>query len=257
MPVFAVADAAPGQTGPMSDQLDPFPDDWERGLAIVAHPDDLEYGAASAIAAWTAAGKEVSYALVTSGEAGIDGLDPAEAGPLREDEERASAAVVGVSSVEFLGHADGLVTYGLPLRRDLARVIRRHRPEVLITSNFDLSWPGGGLNMADHRHTGLAVIDAARDAGNRWVFTDLLDEGHEPWSGARRVAVNASPRATHAVDVTATIDLGVASLRAHAAYLAGLGDAATDPTAFLRTSAASAGERFGGRLAVTFELLSW
>ncbi|MCU1453742.1 MAG: LmbE family protein [Acidimicrobiales bacterium] len=241
----------------MTDDLAPFPDDWERGLAIVAHPDDLEYGAASAVAAWTAAGKEIAYVLVTSGEAGIDGLDPVQAGPLREGEERASAAVVGVHRVEFLGHPDGTVTGGLALRRDLARAIRQHRPEVLITSNFDLAWPDGGLNMADHRHVGLAVLDAARDAGNRWVFTDLLEEGLEPWNGARRIAVNASPRPTHAVDVTDTVDLGIASLRAHAAYLAGLGDGADDPTAFLRESAEGAGARFGGRPAVTFELLHW
>ena len=78
--------------------------------------------------------------------------------------------------------------------------------------------------MADHRNVGLAAIDAARDAGNRWVFPELIDEGLEPWNGARRIFVFASPFPTHAVDVTDTIDRGVASLRAHAAYLEGLGD---------------------------------
>lgn len=234
-----------------------FPEDWQRGLAIVAHPDDLEYGAASAVAAWMAAGKEMAYALVTSGEAGIDGMAPAEAGPVREAEERAGAKEVGVEVVDFLGHADGVVEYGLDLRRDIARAIRRHRPDVIITGNPHPSWPGGGLNMADHRVVGQAVIDAARDAANRWVFTELLDEGLEPWPGARRIALSASPHATHAVDVTATIDRGVASLRAHAVYLTGLGDGDFDPDAFLRRSAEQAGLSFGGRLAVTFELLEW
>lgn len=234
----------------------PVPEDWSRALAIVAHPDDLEYGAASAVARWTDQGKWVGYVLATSGEAGIDGMAPEAAGPLRREEERAGAAHVGVDTVEFLDHPDGVVEAGLGLRRDLARAIRRHRPELLILSNFDLRWGFGGVNMADHRVVGLAAVDAARDAGNRWVFPELVDEGHEPWSGVHRVAVNASPRATHYVDVTATIDRGVASLREHRAYLAGLGDAATDPDAFLRGNAARAGEQCGVELAVDFEVIT-
>ena len=140
-----------------------MPEDWTTGLAIVAHPDDLEYGAASAVAKWTAAGKRIAYVLVTSGEAGL-AIPPEEAGPLREAEERASAAVVGVDTVEFLGHRDGVITEGLELRRDLARAIRRHRPEVVIGINFRDSWGGPSLNMADHRHVGIATIDATRDA---------------------------------------------------------------------------------------------
>ena len=82
--------------------MEPMREDWQRAVAVVAHPDDLEYGAASAVAHWTASEKDVSYLLVTRGEAGIDGMAPSQAGPLREAEERASAAVVGVRSVEFL-----------------------------------------------------------------------------------------------------------------------------------------------------------
>jgi LmbE family N-acetylglucosaminyl deacetylase len=89
--------------------LEVLPENWERLLAVVAHPDDIEYGAAAAIARWTGQGKHVVYTLVTSGEAGIDGLHPDEAGPLREAEERASAAIVGVETVEFLGGADGML----------------------------------------------------------------------------------------------------------------------------------------------------
>src|SRR5215211_8568743 len=95
--------------------LEPLPEDWERALAVVAHPDDMEYGAASAVARWTAQGKTVAYLLVTRGEAGIDALAPEQVGPLREAEERRSAAVVGV---EFLDRRDGLIEYGPSLRRD-------------------------------------------------------------------------------------------------------------------------------------------
>ncbi len=116
--------------------LEPLPEDWERALVVVAHPDDIEYGAAAAVARWTGQGKRVAYCLVTSGEAGMDALPPAEAGPLREQEERRAAAIVGVDEVEFLGHPDGTVEYGLALRRDIAGAIRRHRPEIVITANF-------------------------------------------------------------------------------------------------------------------------
>ena len=234
--------------------LPALPEDWDRALAIVAHPDDLEYGAASAVARWTDQGKWIGYVLATSGEAGIDGMDPDEAGPLRRDEERAGAAHVGVDTVEFLEHRDGVIEGGLALRRDLARTIRRHRPDVLVLSNFELRWGFGGLNMADHRVVGLAALDAARDAGNRWVFPELLDEGHEPWSGVRFAAVNAAPAPTHFVDVGEWLDRGVASLREHRVYLEGL-SYVTDPDEFLRGNATATGEECGVRYAVEFEVI--
>src|SRR5882672_928254 len=133
---------------PEPQHLAALPDDWDRALAVVAHPDDLEYGAASAVARWTSEGKTIVYLLVTRGEAGIDGAPPDEVGPRRVAEERASAAVVGVDTVEFLdGHADGLVEYGIPLRRDLAVAIRRHRPELLVSINHRESWGGATLNQ--------------------------------------------------------------------------------------------------------------
>ena len=230
--------------------LEPFPDDWSRALCIVAHPDDLEYGAAGAIARWTDAGKQVAYLLVTRGEAGIDGMTPDEAGLRREAEERASAAVVGVDEVEFLdGHVDGVVEYGLPLRRDLAAAIRRYRPDLVVSMNFRETWGGLSFNMADHRHVGLAALDASRDAGNRWIFSDA----GEPWPGVRRVALGGSPQPTHCVDLGDAIELAVASLREHSAYLAGLGYD-FDPDAFLRGAARNAGEMCGCEYAATFEL---
>jgi LmbE family N-acetylglucosaminyl deacetylase len=231
-----------------------FPDDWASALCIAAHPDDLEYGTASAVAAWTQAGKSVTYLLVTSGEAGIDSLDPAECGPIREAEERAGAAEVGVQKVEFLGYPDGVVEYGLPLRRDLAREIRRLRPDLVVASSPDVRPAWGGIDYADHRAVSLAAVDASRDAGNRWVFRDLVDAGLEPWK-VRYTALANSAGPTHAVDVTDTIDRGVASLRAHQRYLDGLGTAAPDPDAMLRGFARMTGERFGGRPAVGYELL--
>ena len=228
--------------------LEPVPDDWDRALAIVAHPDDMEYGAAAAVAHWTARGKQVSYLLVTRGEAGIDDIDPVECARIREAEERASAAIVGVESVEFLDHHDGVVEYGLPLRRDLALAIRRHRPEVVITLDHHATG-GGYFNMADHRHVGLATLDAVRDAANRWVFTDAEPES---WSGVR-FALIAGGTATHFVDVTGELELGIASLEAHARYLAHVG---TNAREFLAEMAAQTGRECGARYATAFELIT-
>jgi LmbE family N-acetylglucosaminyl deacetylase len=234
--------------------LAPLPDDWSRALCVVAHPDDLEYGAAGAVARWTAAGRTVTYLLATRGEAGIDAMPPHEAGPLREQEERAGAAEVGVEVVEFLGLADGMIEPGLPLRREIARAIRRHRPEVLVGINFHLTFGGASFNMSDHRVVGVALLDAARDAGNRWIFPELLDDGVDPWDGVRLVCFSGSPAATHAVDITGHLDRSIASLRAHHAYLAGLGGDAFDPDAFLRGMAESDGARAGVEHAVAFEV---
>jgi LmbE family N-acetylglucosaminyl deacetylase len=232
--------------------FEPMPEDWQTALAVVAHPDDLEYGASGAIARWTAQGKKVVYVLACRGEAGIDTLSPDECGPLRGREQVASAAVVGVSEVEFLDHPDGMMTYGLPLRRDIAAAIRRHRPDIVISGNHHETFPGGFLNMADHRVVGAATIDAVRDAGNRWVFRDL---DLEPWGGVKHVAVFGSPLSTHAVDITDTFDKAVASLREHATYLAALKGDMADPEVFLRRIAEMTGQRYGGGLAASFELL--
>lgn len=229
------------------------PEDWDRALAVVAHPDDLEYGAASAVARWTGQGKSVVYCMVTSGEAGIDSLSPDECALLRQEDERRSAAEVGVTEVEFLTHPDGLVQPTIELRRDLAAVIRRHRPEVLVGINFRDRWPAG-FNHVDHRVVGVAMIDAARDAGNRWLFPGA---GGEPWSGTRFAVFSGSPEVTHGTDITDALDAGVASLRAHQTYLDALpeGTVGKDPEPFLRGMAEESGPLLGVRAAVTFELV--
>jgi LmbE family N-acetylglucosaminyl deacetylase len=226
--------------------MKPMDEDWERAVAVVAHPDDLEYGAAAAVARWTAQGKQVAYVLASSGEAGIAGQDPVTVGPLREEEERRSAAIVGVSEVLFLGHQDGLIEYGVPLRRDLARALRQLQPDVVITMSFDLTWgENGPVNHADHRAVGLAVLDACRDAANEWVFPELA----LPRAQVKDAYVAVSGDPSHFVDVTATIDAGIASLREHRAYLEGLGGD-FDPDEFLRNIAGYVGMAAGCEYAV-------
>ncbi|MGH7910225.1 MAG: PIG-L deacetylase family protein [Candidatus Dormibacteraceae bacterium] len=226
--------------------LQPLSEDWRRATCVVAHPDDLEYGAASAVARWTDAGKEVAYVMVTSGEAGIEGRDPAIVRPLREDEERASAAQVGVREIEFLGLPDGLLEYGLPLRRAIAGALRKLRPEIVVTMNFALSWgESGSVNHADHRAVGLATLDACRDAANSWVWPELGPR----WAGVGAAYVVGDEEPTHFVDVGATIDRGVASLREHRQYLEGLGTD-FDPDTFLRQMAQFGGVAAGCEAAV-------
>jgi LmbE family N-acetylglucosaminyl deacetylase len=234
----------------------PVEESWSSALALVAHPDDLEYGTAAAIARWTDQGKKVAYCLATSGEAGIDTIEPEQCGPLREAEERAGASLVGVDVVEFLGYPDGMLEYGLDLRGAVARAVRRHRPDIIVTGNHHHTWGPGVQNQADHIALGRAVIDGVRDAGNRWVFRELLAEGLQPWR-VTQILVADSPLAAHGVNVTDTFDRGVASLEAHGEYLRNLGfNAMSEPREFLETMARTAGTRLGCRYAVSFEVIS-
>lgn len=231
--------------------MDAFPEDWDRALAVVAHPDDMEYGAAAAVARWTGQGKWVGYVLVTEGEAGISTMAPEQVAPIRRDEQVASCEVVGVTDVEFLDHPDGTIVEGLELRADLAAAIRRHRPDIVVSINHHESWGGPSWNHADHRAVGRSLLDAVRDAGNPWVFPDR----GEAWGGVRFAAFNASPQATHFVDVTETFEAGVRSLACHATYLRHLGGDMAEPEPFLRSGAEAAGEQAGVPLATTFEVI--
>jgi LmbE family N-acetylglucosaminyl deacetylase len=196
-------------------------DDFGRVLCVVAHPDDIEYGASAAVAAWTSRGIEVSYLLLTRGEAGMDASTPDRTAKLRVLEQLAGSEAVGVTQVDFLDHPDGHLEYSLGLRRDIARAIRTVRPDAVLTGTWDVETPVG-LNQADHRVAGLATADAVRDAGNRWVFTDLLEAGLEPVQ-VRWLLVGGDLRPTHGVDVTGEpLERGIASLEAHAQYLAGI-----------------------------------
>ncbi len=236
--------------------LKPLPENWSRAVAIVAHPDDMEFGAAAAVARWTSQDKEVIYVMVTSGEAGIDALDPDECRPIREREQVESARIVGVAEVEFLGFPDGTVEYGLPLRAAIAEVVRRYQPEIVITGNFRATFGPGALNQADHIAVGKAVLDGVRDAANRWIHREQIFGGLQKWSGVRAVWAAGSPGAEHAVDTTETFPLGVESLRAHRAYIDGLGWEDFDPEEMLEGFSRPVGARLGTTFAAPFEVYS-
>ena len=153
------------------------------------------------------------------------GVPPEEAGPLREEEERRSAALVGVTEVQFLGLPDGLLVEGPELRRAISGAIRRHRPDLVITGYYGATWspPGtspGFLNSADHRALGQSAVDAVADAGNEWIFRDLTDP---PWH-VQYVAVIELLDPPHEVEVPEHVEPAVASLMEHRRYLEILSD---------------------------------
>ena len=194
----------------------------ERILCVAAHPDDLEYGISCAVAAWTEAGIAVDYLLMTAGEAGMQRA-PDVVGPLRVKEQKAACEIVGVDDLTVLDFPDGHMEPGLPVRKAIASHIRSRRPDVVVTSNFDLLVPWG-INHVDHRITGLAAADAIRDADNRWSFPELFDAGLEPWK-ASRLLVGGASNPNVWVDVTGEpLEKGIASLDAHEQYLADLPD---------------------------------
>lgn len=201
--------------------LEPLPGNIRRVLCVVAHPDDMEYGMSAVVSHWVRRGATVAYLLLTAGEAGMQ-RPPEEVGPLRRIEQRRACEAVGVQELIILDHQDGQLSYGLDLRKAIAREIRLFTPDTVVTMNFDVEVPWG-LNQADHRAAGLACVDAVRDADNTWVFRELAeDEGLAKWH-TRRILVGGGTPPTHffAVDAESKA-AAIASLTCHQAYLADL-----------------------------------
>jgi len=233
-------------------------DDAEIGrvLAIAAHPDDLDFGAAGTIAAWTSAGIEVVYCIVTDGDAG--GFDESfpreEMAPLRRAEQTAAAKAVGVHDLRFLGYPDGRVEATLGLRKDLARVIRQVRPDRVLCPTPERNYVRMPPSHPDHRAVGAAALDAVYpDARNPFAFPDLRsEEGLDAWT-VREVWIG-SARPNHWVDVTATFDRKVAALRAHKSQTSQMDNL----EGFLREWLARNAQQAGwaeGRLAEGFQVM--
>jgi LmbE family N-acetylglucosaminyl deacetylase/AcrR family transcriptional regulator len=217
----------------------PFPTDWTTVLVLVPHPDDPEYGCAAAVAKWTAEGKTVHYAFASRGEMGIEGMPPEEAGPLREGEQRRSAAVVGVSDVQFWDFPDGDIRDTPALRIKIADTISALAPEMLVTIYSGAQWEPGAPNQRDHIEFSKAVA-AAYDslvAPPKWLF-------------------ECGPDTTHCEVVDGHVEAAVASLMAHAVYLSVL-DPATPVEEQARSEVDAATPprpEFGDRRTVSFIL---
>lgn len=230
--------------------------DIERVLVVTAHPDDLDFGASGTIAAWTDAGIAVSYCIATSGDAGgFDDTPRDQMASLREDEQRAAAAAVGVTDVTFLRYADGELIVTKELRRDITRQIRRVRPQRVLTQSPERVWEFIGRSHPDHLAAGEAAVRAVYpDARNPFAHPELLaDEGLHAWTVAETWLMGG-PAPTTYVDVTDTFDRKVAALQAHASqtsHMSGLADR-------LRTMLGRAAEAAAlpeGRLAEAFQVV--
>jgi LmbE family N-acetylglucosaminyl deacetylase len=225
---------------------------------VVAHPDDADFGASGTISTWVDAGTEVTYLLCTRGDAGGFDDTPRDQMPaLREAEQRAAAAAVGVSDVRFLdGYPDGALEVSQALIRDISRVIRSVRPQRVLTQSPERWWERLGASHPDHLAAGEATVQAVYPAArNPFAFPELLlVEGLEAWT-VPELWLMADPRSDHAVDITDTFDRKLAALRAHVSQT-GQRD---DLEQMLRGWSGGTATRLGlpeGRLAEAFRVVS-
>ncbi|MCW2777395.1 MAG: LmbE family protein [Frankiales bacterium] len=230
----------------------------ERALVVVAHPDDLDFGAGGTIASWTAQGTVVSYCIITDGDAG--GFDPTvprdQIGGIRQGEQRAAGKELGVDDVTFLGYPDGRLAVSFELRRDISRVIRQKRPQRIVVQSPDRSYVRIGASHPDHLAAGEAALCAVYpDARNPFTHTELLqDEGLEAWSVPQTWIMAAGGTANTYVDVTDTFDRKVAALRAHVSQTEHMDDLPGMLRGWL-TLQAQAGGLPEGRVAEAFRVM--
>lgn len=228
-----------------------------RILVITAHPDDVDFGAAGTVARWTDAGTEVSYCIVTDGDAGGSdhSISRPEMATLRRAEQTAAAKHVGVDKIRFLGYPDGRLEATIELRKDLARVIRQVRPDRLMCPSPERNYARLGASHPDHRAAGSAALDAVYpDARNPFAFPDLLgEEGLDAWI-VREVWVSGTPAPNHYVDITEVFSRKVAALRAHVSQTGHMDGLEDMLRGWLARSAAQGGLP-DGRLAEAFQVL--
>jgi LmbE family N-acetylglucosaminyl deacetylase len=228
-------------------------------MVIMAHPDDAEFSCAGTVASWAREGWEVYYVICTDASGG--GLDEAtdvgaearrRVTETRQAEQRAAGAILGLRDVIFLDYPDGLLMPSLELRRDLVRLLRRYRPSRVICQSPDRSWRPAmfiGRYHPDHLASGQAALAAIYPASqNPWDFPDLLEEGLRPHK-VREVYITGAPELNHAVDISATIDLKLAALRAHASQV---GARIDELEKLLRARSAELGEPHGMAYAELF-----
>ncbi len=219
----------------------------DRVMVIAAHPDDPEFGCAGTVVKWAQTGKRVTYVLLTSGDKGSHDPDlrPGRLAARRESEQRAAAAELGVSEVLFLRYPDGLLENTLALRRELAGVIRQHRPHILLTID---PWRHYQLHP-DHRAAGQAALDALYAAREWYIFPEQLVEGIEPWR-VRQAYLFWTENPDHWEDISCCVDARIAALLRHASQVG------TEPEKLaerIRQRARETGEKPGYAYAEAFK----
>jgi LmbE family N-acetylglucosaminyl deacetylase len=184
----------------------------DRVMVIAAHPDDMEFGCGGAIAKLADAGKEVTLLLLTSGDKGSHDhtLRPDKLAGQREVEQRAANVELGIKHVLFLRHPDGLLENNMFLRRQLADIIRRHKPHIVFAID---PWRRYQLHP-DHRAAGQAALDAIWAAREWNIFPEQLQDGEEPWR-VKEVYLFWTDHVDYYEDVTSSIDKRIAALACH------------------------------------------
>ncbi len=187
-----------------------------RAMVIAAHPDDPEFGCAGTMVKWARAGREITYVLLTSGDKGSHdpGLRPGQLAALREEEQRAAAAELGVERVIFLRHPDGLLQNTLELRRQWANVIREYQPHVILTID---PWRRYQLHP-DHRAAGMAALDAIYAAREWHIFPEQLVNDITPWR-VEEAYLFWTDSADHWVDISDSIETRILALARHASQV--------------------------------------
>ncbi|MFM2079144.1 MAG: hypothetical protein RJA49_3034 [Actinomycetota bacterium] len=184
----------------------------------MAHPDDVDFGSAGTMASLSKQGVQITYCLVTDGDAGGSDreMPRAEMAAVRRREQTDAAAAVGVTDLVFLGYPDGRVEPTLNLRRDLSRVIREVRPQAVLTQSPERNLDRIFASHPDHLAAGEAAMCAVYpDSQNPFAHPELLEAGLEPWK-VREIWLSGHAAPTDAVDVTEFIDVKFEALLAHA-----------------------------------------
>jgi LmbE family N-acetylglucosaminyl deacetylase len=190
-------------------------------MSIYAHPDDQEFSIGGTLARWAQAGSEIISVIITSGDSGSndpakDGRHKKELAELREKEQLAANAVLGVKETIFLRYPDGELVPTIALRKDLTRLIRQFKPDAVLAGNPEAWFYGDEyLNHPDHRAAAQAACEAVfPSAGSRLMFTDLLSAGYEPHD-VRRLYIHGTDKVNTWVDITDTLELKVKALQQH------------------------------------------
>ncbi len=200
--------------------------EWEQPqkiLVILAHPDDPEFFCGATIARWTSQGHKVVYYLLTKGDKGTNdhNLQPETLMEIREGEQKKAAQVLGVPEVHFLTNPDGFLASSLELRREVTRIIRMEKPDILVTSDPTNFFPNNDatINHPDHRAAGQIVIESYFPAaGNPKFFPELLDEGLEPHS-VKEVWFSLTHQPNTVIDVTQFWPCKMKALHCHASQI--------------------------------------
>lgn len=227
----------------------------QRAMSIHAHPDDQEFGVAGTLAKWAKAGCEIVSVIITSGDSGSNdpsknGKYKSELAALREDEQRAANAVIGIKEAVFLHYPDGELEATIPLRKELTRLIRKYKPEAVVTGNMEGAFYGDDyINHPDHRAAAEAATYAVfPSAGTRLLFADLLEAGYEPHN-VKRLYIHGAEKPDTWIDISAEIETKIQALRKHTSQLE------DDIEKMIREWAAEAGKEKGLAFVETFKVM--